>query len=120
MGRPLKYKTVEEIQEAIDGYFEQEPEFPTVTGLTYHLGFAHRKSLTDYKGKDEFSNAIKRAILRIEMIHERRLFESNATGSIFWLKNKGWTDKQEIDHKNNGGKFERLEIVYVESEQEGT
>lgn len=102
MARPLKYKTEEELQEAIDTYFASAGDYPTVSGLALHLGFAHRKSITDYKQKDRFSNTVKRAVLKIESIHEANLYKSACTGSIFWLKNRQWSDKQEIDHTSNG------------------
>ena len=92
VGRPLKFETDKELQEAIDKYFLSNPEKPTVTGLAYELGFEDRSSIYNYKERDEFSYTIKRAILRIESRHEEKLYESAAAGSIFWLKNRGWKD----------------------------
>ena len=43
-GRPRKYDTPEQMQVAIDAYFD-EPKLHTVCGLALHLGFAQRKSL---------------------------------------------------------------------------
>jgi|14_taG_2_1085336.scaffolds.fasta_scaffold26381_2 hypothetical protein len=110
VGRPLKYKTVEKLDSAIDEYFEESLKTkdkdngdrifidpPTITGLAYHLGFASRQSMYDYEEREEFSYSIKRACLRIEIAHEQNLFSTGATGSIFWLKNRGWKDKVETD-----------------------
>jgi hypothetical protein len=109
VGRPLKYKNKQALEDAIDTYFKEtlqtrETESgikymnpPTVSGLAYHLGFESRQSMYDYKERDEFSYTIKRAVTRIEILHEQNLFETGATGSIFWLKNRGWKDKTETD-----------------------
>ena len=51
MSRPRKYKTVEEMQKAIDNYFMQcdaEEKPYTVVGLALALGFEDRRSLLDY------------------------------------------------------------------------
>ena len=37
-GRPRKYQTVEQLQSAVDSYFESTEKY-TVTGLALHLGF---------------------------------------------------------------------------------
>jgi hypothetical protein len=110
-GRPLKYKTAEELQAAIDQYFEdckgkpltdedgmvmldkhgfpvivgQRP--PTITGLALALGFSTRKSLLDYQGKKEFVNTITRAKARVEEYAEGRLFDKDgANGAKFSLQ----------------------------------
>ncbi len=107
-GRPVKYKTVEEMQEVIDQYFAkggnawveigETPMFaPTVEGLAYELNLS-RQGLLEYQGKNEFSDAIKRAKQRIAIALEQRLYGNNVTGLIFNLKNNfGWKDKQEIE-----------------------
>ena len=105
-GRPPKYDSIEAMQEAIDAWFDAFSEkpgtYPTMSGLAYHLGFSDRQSLYDYKNKPEFACTIKRALLRIEMLHEGNLFHQGSTGSIFWLKNRDWSDKSAIDHTSNG------------------
>lgn len=99
-GRPLKYKTVKELEDAIDAYFEERYSKaipPTISGLALWLGFESRQSLYDYQDRPEFSDTIKRATARIEDYAERILLNGNgsATGAIFWLKNHKWTDKTE-------------------------
>lgn len=124
MARPLKYKTVEELQAAIDQYFENckgEPlvdgegnavtdkhgrpiivgaEPPTVTGLALALGFSSRKALLDYQGRKAFCNTITRAKSRCEAYAEGRLYDRDGSrGAEFSLKyNFRWEDPQ-----NNGG-----------------
>jgi hypothetical protein len=111
-GRPLKYKTEEDLSRAIDDYFktikEDEVLSPTVSGLAHHLGFLDRQSIYDYKDRVKFSCIIKKAILYIESIHESNLFNTGASGSIFWLKNHYWKDTQ--DTNLNVNKLPSLEV----------
>lgn len=120
MARPLKYKTVEQLQEAIDAYFEgcegtvlrdsegnpvlnkwgspvmigQKP--PTVTGLALALGFTSRQALLNYQGRKMFVDAVTRAKSRCEEYTESRLYDRDgAMGAKFSLMNnfKGWREK---------------------------
>ena len=119
-GRPLFYKTPELFQLKVDEYFEtgrnereivtkegvvKIPVF-TVTGLALFLGFSSRQSFLDYNEKVEFIDVIKKAKSRVEMYYEEGLSFGQCTGQIFALKNMGWRDQQELDHKNNGGAFD--------------
>lgn len=81
----------------------REPERPTWTKLALYLGFESRKSLHDYSKKDAFSYPIKRALLVIESLYEEGLWSASPAGVIFALKNLGWVDKSEIEHKGNIG-----------------
>lgn len=96
-----KYDTAEQLQFAIDAYLLwcKENEKPmTFAGLAYSLGFLSRQSLYEYsKRTDELSLPIKSALLRIEQDYEENLRAASCTGSIFALKNRGWTDKTELD-----------------------
>lgn len=119
MARPLKYKTVEELQAAIDAYFEDcqgkplldeddnavtdkygEPVIigahpPTVTGLALALGFSTRQSLLNYQGRKQFLDTITRAKARCEEYAESRLFDRDgARGAQFSLEhNFRWLDQ---------------------------
>ena len=73
----------------------------TISGLAYFLGFNSRSSFYEYENKVEFTDIIKKARLRIEMNYEENLIDKACTGSIFALKNMGWSDKTEIDHTVN-------------------
>lgn len=124
MARPLKYKTVAELQAAIDQYFEDcrgrplldadgaplldkygNPVItgthpPTVTGLAYALGFTSRQALLNYQGKKQFVDTITRAKLYIETYTEERLFDRDGVnGAKFSLANnfKGWRERPEQD-----------------------
>ena len=101
-GRPLKYKTVDDIKPLIERYFEDTPKDEwTITGLALALDTS-RKTLVEYEGKDEFSNTIKRAKEMVENSYEIDLKKSGRTGTIFALKNFDWKDKSETDITTNG------------------
>jgi hypothetical protein len=102
MGRPMKFTSVEEMQNAIDNYFmdcDDNGRPYTVSGLAYALG-TNRQTLINYEGNEEFFDTIKGAKARIECYNEEKLYDKNVptTGVIFNLKNNyGWKDKQEIE-----------------------
>lgn len=93
---------VEAIQAKIDAYFAEcaAAERPTTfTGLAIALGYSSRTSLWE-RSKDKnilISEPIKAAMLRVECGYEEALRSASCTGSIFALKNRGWTDKSEIE-----------------------
>ena len=121
MARPLRYKTVAELQSAIDRYFEScngEPVLddngdavtdkhgnpvivgqkpPTVTGLALALGFTSKQALLSYQAKKQFVDTITRAKARCEEYAEGRLFDRDGSnGAQFSLKfNFGWDKKQD-------------------------
>ena len=102
IGRPLKWKTVEELQEKIDAYFEETlQEEWTITGLALALD-TYRQTLVNYEEKDEFMDAIKRAKTMVENAYELSLRSKGRAGDIFGLKNFGWADKTETDVTSGG------------------
>jgi len=121
MARPRKYKTDEELDEAITAYFKSltatdTPRPPTMAGLAYALGFSSRQSLYDLEKNDIFSYTIKRARLLVEGWYEERMSGNSPTGAIFWLKNHaGYTDKQEIS--GPAGEQLSIKIEYVSKAQ---
>ncbi len=97
MARPLKY-TVEEVENIINHYFEVTPEHEyTITGLA--LLFGSRQLLIDYENREEYSDIIKTAKLRVENSYEKELRGKYFTGAIFALKNFGWKDERTTEHK---------------------
>lgn len=129
MGRPSKYKTVEEMQAVIDQYFEDckgEPingddgqpildkygqpfiinaHPPTVTGLALALGFTSRQALLNYQAKKAFVDTVLRAKARIEDYAEERLFDRDGQrGAEFSLKyNFRWVDEMKQDEDEGHG-----------------
>lgn len=118
-GKPAFYKNEIDLQNKIDEYFNNCPDFitvkqfdktnsefieykkytPTISGLALYLGFINRSSMYDYENKPEFTNTIKKARLRIENEYEKQLYCDKCTGAIFALKNLGWNDKTEMEVK---------------------
>lgn len=101
-GRPLKYKTVEEIKPLIEAYFRDTPKDEwTITGLALALDTS-RRTLLDYEGKDEFTHTIKKAKEQVENGYEIDLKKHGRSGTIFALKNFDWRDKTEQDITSAG------------------
>lgn len=111
-GRPLKYRTVEEMQIIIDEYFERQDREQrpyTVTGLAHALKI-DREQLLEYVNRDMFSDSLKDARMRIQIYAEESLWACrNPAGPIFNLKNNyGWRDTQDVNVNVSGGFAERL------------
>ena len=113
MARPVKYKTVEEVEEKIEEYFNNGAFIqnadgsvkycPTMAGLAFALDLS-RQGLLEYSRKDEFSDTIKKARQKVEIHLEQSLYGQTVTGIIFNLKNNfGWKDKQEVDNTSSDG-----------------
>lgn len=110
VGRPAKFTSADELQKAINNYFEQEQEIPTLSGLALALGFESRQSMYDYKKKgDAFSYTIKRARLQVECKYEKRLYSNSPAGTIFALKNLGWSEKVVQEMSSTEGKTVQTE-----------
>lgn len=119
VARPPKFSDPAVMQEQIDAYFkscegkvltdnEGNPVIskygtpiiygekqPTYAGLAFALGFKSRQGLYYYKGKKEFQDVMDRALLRLEVSTEERLFDKEGSnGAKFSLQNnfRGWTD----------------------------
>lgn len=86
-------------------YFENVAaleERPTFCGLALALGYSSRTTLWEHAKRTEaISEPIKKALLRIEESYEKGLRGVACTGSIFALKNRGWTDKPDDEAKDD-------------------
>ena len=103
-GRPPKYLDTKKMIGLGENYFKQcdEAKEPyTITGLSLAMGFESLNALRNYASKNKDMVAIKRLRTKVEASVEARLFKNNPTGAIFWLKNFGWTDRQDIDIKQD-------------------
>ena len=109
-GPKNKLKEIDELERKIDKYFEEiedKGKPPTISRFAHFLGYTSRQSIydainrTDTKEEEKISYIIKRAILLIEAFYEEQLIGNHAAGPIFWLKNRGWSDKQEFEHTGN-------------------
>ena len=120
VGRPLLFKTPEELQEKIDSYFKEcksnkgeivtkdgniikvnQPLNPTIAGLAYALG-VDRQTVYNYESKDQFFDTIKTARDYIISQIENKLMNSsgNVTGPIFLAKNYGYTDNRHVTQES--------------------
>ena len=104
VGRPRAFKSVEEVEEKINAYFNycEEKEKPyTMSGLAYYLGI-DRKTLLNYSKNEEYFHTIKKARDKVQMQLEENALsnKSNPTFTIFNLKNNfDWKDK--IEHSSS-------------------
>lgn len=115
-GRPLKFKTPELLQEAIDLYFKETPKDEwTITGLALALDTS-RQTLVNYEQKDEFIDAVKKAKLKVENGYEIDLKKSGRSGTIFALKNFDWKDKQETDITSGGETLTPLLVKFIDEQ----
>jgi len=97
-GRPLKFKSVKELEERIDAYFDNTPKDEwTITGLALALD-TYRQTLVNYEEKDEFVDTIKKAKQRVENGYEIDLKKYGRSGTIFALKNFDWKDRTEQEN----------------------
>ena len=99
VGRPKAFKSVKEVEEKINAYFNycEEKEKPyTMSGLAYYLGI-DRKTLLNYSKNEEYFHTIKKARDKVQMQLEECLYRlGNNSGVIFNLKNNfDWKDKIE-------------------------
>ena len=104
VGRPRAFKSVEEVEEKINAYFNycEEKEKPyTMSGLAYYLEI-DRKTLLNYSKNEEYFHTIKKARDKVQMQLEENALsnKSNPTFTIFNLKNNfDWKDK--IEHSSS-------------------
>ena len=101
VGRPRAFKSVEEVEEKINAYFNycEEKEKPyTMSGLAYYLGIS-RQTLVNYSNQDQFFDTIKKARDRVQMQLEENALsnKANPTFTIFNIKNNfDWKDSNEV------------------------
>lgn len=101
VGRPRAFKSVEEVKEKINAYFNycEEKEKPyTMSGLAYYLGI-DRRTLLNYSKNEDYFPLIKKARDKVQMQLEECLYRlGNNSGVIFNLKNNfDWKDKMEVE-----------------------
>ena len=122
-GREPKYSDPDIMTAKIEEYFDRcytRNDIPTVPDLAYHLGFASRQSLYDYKEKPRFAYSITRAILKMEGRTVKTLLDpdtKNTRGPEFVLKNNfGYVDSQKIEQT---GTIDVLRIALPEAKPIG-
>jgi len=111
MGHPVEY-TEERLNEIIDlmeDYIENT-DIPIVAEFAY-INRIRRQALYEHK---ELSDTIKRMIDKKEFQLEKKALDNdiNSTFAIFSLKQIGWRDKQEIEHKVDKTVLDELREKY--------
>lgn len=120
-GRPPKYATPQELQEAIDAYFLEIDTYNaqntpltrpyTMTGLAMAIDLT-RQGLIEYSQKKDggFSDSIRRAKSKVERFNEEQLYRTGqVTGVIFNLTNNfDWKHKSETDLTTKGQPINNL------------
>lgn len=110
-GRPLKFNSLEELQEKINSYFSSvKMEEWTITGLALSLDTS-RETLMNYEDKEEYFDTIKKAKEMVHNAYEIDLRKKGRSGDIFALKNFGWTDKTEQDITSGGEPLKSNTII---------
>lgn len=95
---------------------DEKGRHPTASGLAWHLGFASRQSLHDYKKDPDYAEIVGRAMLFVECGYEQQLADGRGDGGIvFALKNFGWSDKQELDHTSSDGSMSPRSIEEIDN-----
>jgi hypothetical protein len=113
-GRPLKFKTVEELETKIQDYFSVTPKDEwTWTGLAIHLDTS-RQTLVNYKERPEFFDSIKKGLDIVANGYEIDLKKHGRTGTIFALKNFDWKDKTESDITSNGEALNPVLVKFID------
>ena len=109
-GKPLKFKSPEDMQALINQYFQKpeiidKTEIPDVEGLCYFLDTS-RKVLMEYEERDGYGNAIKSAKTRIAACKKQLGMQGKIPPAIFcfdFKNNHGYVDKQEVAHTGADG-----------------
>jgi len=111
-GRPRIWDTPEELQKAVDSYFkycDEEGKPYTIAGLAVFLE-VDRQTIYNYEKKQQYFDTIKKARNKIYNFMEEWAITKGNAGTIFLMKNYGYTDRQEVsvesnDFKHMLGKF---------------
>ena len=115
MGRPLKYKDAQELENEINNYFKKcqhERLVPGICGLANYLGLSRNTILRYEKDseKEDYNEVIERARTTIEAYNEQILYSKNNSGAIFVMKNNFGYNAEQKTHNVN----ENVDIPYEE------
>ena len=106
----------EEYEKRIVDFFSKcidDKKKPTISGLALALNIGSTQTIREYsrnrsEGVEEIAELTSWGLLMIEEFFEGNLHltQGNPAGSIFWLKNQGWSDAMSVEHNVDG--FEAL------------
>lgn len=122
-GQPAKYSTPEELKQKITKYFINCYSYgrfkPTVSGLTFYLGFKHRQSLADQCDRGpEYSDIIGQAKQFIINCYESLVYDGNSVAS--WIlpnmDPENFKNKTEIVNTNSNP-LESFDLTNLSDEE---
>lgn len=94
------YHSPATLKKGCDEYFKKADGEATPAGLLLHLKI-NRRRWSIYEGKPKLASICEWAKLKLEHEGTLRLYKKGRVADIFFLKNMGWTDKQEFNPKDN-------------------
>jgi len=98
-GGRKKHHGPKQLANEIQEYFSIEDKNQiTPAGLLIFLGI-DRKLWNVYEQKPQLKKICNWAQLKLEHLGTQRLYEKGRVADIFFMKNMGWTDKQEVATK---------------------
>ena len=115
LGRKLKYKSAQELENHISNYFKKcqhERLVPGICGLASYLGITI-KTLLNYEKNTEledYADVVQRAKTEIEAYNEQILYSKNNSGAQFILKNNFGYNAEQKTHNIN----ENVDIPFEE------
>lgn len=116
MARPKLWETKDDLQNAIDKYFDycvDNNRPPTIAGLAFYLD-VDRQTIYNYAKNEEFFDTIKKARNKIMMFLEEEAIINGKAGTIFVMKQYGYKDRQEVDATINNNEFTKSLSKFVD------
>ncbi|MEA2112850.1 MAG: terminase small subunit [Patescibacteria group bacterium] len=94
----LSHHSSRELKAALLDYFGKEKENASPAGMLLHLDIT-RKRWNVYESKPNLAYVCEWAQLMMEKFGTERLYDKGRVADIFFMKNMGWSDKQEVATK---------------------
>jgi hypothetical protein len=121
-GRPRMFKTPEEMEKVLLEYIakcDEKEKIPCIAGAAESIGM-DRHTFYNYSNKDEFFHTIKRFRELIANRIESACIngEGSTAGTIFVMKNYGYTDRQDHNHKIEGSLNKIVQNTFFEDGDE--
>lgn len=109
VGHPRLFETPEDMKKTLDKYYiscEKRGVIPTIGGAAFFCKMG-RKTFYNYEKKQEFSEVIQDARRFIEYKYEERCTDT-VHGTIFVMKQYGYSDSKTINHSGSIGNSETM------------
>ena len=119
-GRPPLWKTKEDLEKSLDGFFEwceSNSYIPDVEGMAVYLDCS-RETICQYEKLEEFSDTIKKVKNKIAFHKKQGAMSGKINPTVFvfdFKNNHHYNDKTEVDNNINLG--DKLKKVLIEFEE---